>query len=363
MAVSNNIRICTYNCRGWNSGKQYVSKLLQLHNLCLIQEHWLLHDHLNSLNFSSDVLSVAVSGMDDTDLILGHPFGGCGIIYHKSLAPFIRKIYSPSKRFCAVSVTLSNTCDHSNVNLLLICVYLPTNYGTEYSDALFVEAIGELEGFIQCTSFDCLFVCGDFNVDFNHSSCRRSVLSAFMHSINVVSVDCNFPIGYTYHRGDNLAQSWPDHILTYPYHSMLVSNVSTLSCVDNFSDHLPLSFSLNLSFPPHCSPVSVTHDSSAQDSKTPSVSWFKITPSHNDQYCQCVACNLPQIPNELLACCAPHCVSHFEMLDQLCSSFLASLQQASAQCLPQVRKRKTCVPDWNVSANKLKQSARFWYRV
>ena len=126
---------------------------------------------------------------------------------------------------------------------------------------------------------------------------------------------------------------------------MLVSNVSTLSCVDNFSDHLPLSFSLNLSFPSHCSPVSVTHDSSAQDSKTPSVSWFKITPGHNDQYCQCVACNLPQIPNELLACCAPHCVSHFEMLDQLCSSFLASLQQASAQCLPHVRKRKTCVPD------------------
>ena len=162
----------------------------------------------------------------------------------------------------------------------------------------------------QCTSFDCLFVCGDFNVDFNHSSCRRSVLSAFMHSVNLVSVDCNFPIGYTYHRGDNLAQSWPDHILTYPYHSMLVSNVSTLSCVDNFSDHLPLSFSLNLSFPPHCSPVSVTHDSSAQDSKIPSVSWFKVTPSHNNQYCQCVACNLPQIPNELLACCAPHCVSH-----------------------------------------------------
>ena len=194
MAVSNNIHICTYNCRGWNSGKQYVSKLLQLHDLCLIQEHWLLHDHLNSLNFSSDVLSVAVSGMDDTDLILGRPFGGCGIIYHKSLAHFIRKIYSLSKHFCAVSVTLSNTCDHSNVNLLLICVYLPTNYGNEYSDALFVEAIGELEGFIQCTSFDCLFVCGYFNVDFNHSSCRRSVLSAFMHSVNLVSVDCNFPI-------------------------------------------------------------------------------------------------------------------------------------------------------------------------
>ena len=95
-----------------------------MHDLCLIQEHWLLHDHLNSLNFSNDVLSAAVSGMDDNDLILGCPFGGCGIIYCKLPAPFIRRIYSPSKHFCAVSVTLSNTCDHSNVNLL-ICVYLP----------------------------------------------------------------------------------------------------------------------------------------------------------------------------------------------------------------------------------------------
>ena len=153
MAVTSNTRICTYNCRGWNSGKHYVSQLLQMHDLCLIQEHWLLHDHLNSPN---DVLSVAVSGMDDNDLILRRPFVGCGIIYRKSLAPFIRRTYSLSKRFCTVSVTLSNTCDHSNANLLLICVYLPTNYGTEYSDALFVEAIGELEGFIQCTS---LIVC------------------------------------------------------------------------------------------------------------------------------------------------------------------------------------------------------------
>ena len=45
----------------------------------------------------------------------------------------------------------------------------------------------------------------------------------------------------------------------------------------------------------------------------------------------------------LFACCAPHCVSHFKMLDQLCSSYLASFQQASAQCLPHVRKRKTCM--------------------
>lgn len=48
------------------------------------------------------------------------------------------------------------------------------------------------------------------------------------------------------------------------------------------------------------------------------------------------------------------------VLHIVCSSFLAILQQASTQCLPHTRKRKSCVPDWNVSANKLKQSAIFW---
>ena len=77
-----------------------VSELLKLHDLCLIQEHWLFNDHLNSQNFSNDVLSVTVSGMDDTDLILGHPFGGCGIIYR--LFPPSLEEFTPHLSACAV---------------------------------------------------------------------------------------------------------------------------------------------------------------------------------------------------------------------------------------------------------------------
>ena len=33
------------------------------------------------------------------------------------------------------------------------------------------------------------------------------VLSALMHSANLVSIECNFPIDYTYHRDENLAHS------------------------------------------------------------------------------------------------------------------------------------------------------------
>ena len=43
----------------------------------------------------------------------------------------------------------------------------------------------------------------------------------------------------------------------------------------------------------------------------------------------------------LLVVLHAHCVSHVVMLHQLCSSFLATLQQASTQCLPHTKKRKS----------------------
>ena len=49
MSSFNTFRICSNNCRGWNSGDQFASQLRNDHDLCLIQEHWLLPDHLNGL--------------------------------------------------------------------------------------------------------------------------------------------------------------------------------------------------------------------------------------------------------------------------------------------------------------------------
>ncbi len=82
---SGQLRLASYNCRGWNNGKSVVSDLLDSHDICVIQEHWLFADHLNELNFNPDFLSVGVSGMDSSVLLYGRPFGGCAIFFRKSL--------------------------------------------------------------------------------------------------------------------------------------------------------------------------------------------------------------------------------------------------------------------------------------
>ena len=81
-------RISHFNlqCRGWRSGSDYVSALLNLCDFCFVQEYWLLLDHLSALDISDDFISVGVSGMDSSDLLAGRPYGGCAILYHKSLS-------------------------------------------------------------------------------------------------------------------------------------------------------------------------------------------------------------------------------------------------------------------------------------
>ena len=61
------LRCMSFNCRGWNSGLITLKSLIDSFDVCFVQEHWLISNHLYKLNdMSSDFLSVGVSGMDDT---------------------------------------------------------------------------------------------------------------------------------------------------------------------------------------------------------------------------------------------------------------------------------------------------------
>ena len=104
--------------------EQWVNDLLESHDICLIQEHWLFHDHLQELNFNP----VGVSGMDSFALHHGRPFGGCTSLFRKSLIGSVIMLSKNAKRFCALRLS-----DQSGQIILLVCVYLPTDYGTATS--------------------------------------------------------------------------------------------------------------------------------------------------------------------------------------------------------------------------------------
>ena len=77
LVIMGPLRCCTFNCRGWNSGISTLKNHIDSLDLCFVQEHWLHKDHLRKIrDISPDFLSVSVSGMDDTSLLSGRPYGG-----------------------------------------------------------------------------------------------------------------------------------------------------------------------------------------------------------------------------------------------------------------------------------------------
>ena len=215
------LRVVSHNCRGWTSGYPAVSDLLQICDLCLIQEHWLLHEQLFRLNIHDDFLSVGVSGMESSEFHYGRPFGGCAIFYRKSLTPHVTRLHSPSKRFCSVMFT-----DQSGSTFLLVCVYLPFYDGSRVSSNEYLIALGELEGFITRHRSDHLLIAGDFNVDFNRNNVNLGHLLHFMSDLHLAAADLphHSSIQYTYIRDDGTASSWLDHYLCDPSLACGLSN-------------------------------------------------------------------------------------------------------------------------------------------
>ena len=123
------LRCCSFNYRGWNSGKLTLTNSL---DLCFIQEHWLFYDHLSDVcEISPDFIYVGVSGMNSDLLSRGRPYGGCSILYRKSLSSCISPLYSCSDRFCGVdSLTLLAchtylfvyTCLRTMIQTHVVCI-------------------------------------------------------------------------------------------------------------------------------------------------------------------------------------------------------------------------------------------------
>ena len=123
--------------------------------------------------------------MDSGELLTGHPYGGCGILYRKLLSPFISR-HNCSNRFCAA---LPTSNPDSSQSIILVNVYLPTDYGTVVTNNAFLGCLGELDGFISTQPFDNIIICGNFNVDFSRNSHNCHQLVDFMNTHNLVRAD------------------------------------------------------------------------------------------------------------------------------------------------------------------------------
>jgi len=130
LIMDRNFKIATYNIHGAkNCNWHYLDHIVRSHEFTLIQEHWL---HSSEFHLLSDKLRNAncacTSGMHDTEIVQGRPYGGCAIVWNASLDWAVEPIACVSERLCAVKVTSSV----DNFVLLLFSLYMPID--TEFDD-------------------------------------------------------------------------------------------------------------------------------------------------------------------------------------------------------------------------------------
>jgi hypothetical protein len=75
--------VVSYNCRGYNASKrEYIRSFMNSASIIMLQEHWLSDGQLYLLGYISDsFLYSGVSGFDNSEVLLGRPYGGCAILW------------------------------------------------------------------------------------------------------------------------------------------------------------------------------------------------------------------------------------------------------------------------------------------
>ena len=138
------LRCCSYNCRGWNTGVIFLKNILNSIDVCFLQEHWLIPEQFNQIDaINDDFLSVNVCGMDNFSLLAGRPFGGCSILYRKTLSLTVSPLSLSSNRLYAIRI---NT--HSGKSYLFLNVYMPYE-GNVSSFSDYLNTLGEIQGVID----------------------------------------------------------------------------------------------------------------------------------------------------------------------------------------------------------------------
>ena len=118
-----NLKIVSYNCRGFNASKvPCISELLTKCDIVLLQETWLYSSQFCLFTtYFNTYNNVSVCSMDESVLHAGRPYGGCTILYKSSYTDIYPIYLGDSKRSCGIKWKLHNF----DVFVHIFTVYMP----------------------------------------------------------------------------------------------------------------------------------------------------------------------------------------------------------------------------------------------
>lgn len=356
------LSVTSYNSQGLGPDRlDYITDLCKVHDICLIQETWILNDNLNLIQESvPGINSHGVSGIDDSTLLIGRPHGGCSILWKKSLLCEATPVSGfESKRICAVKFKFSDNVCILVVNVYMPCDFIPANL-PEYRAIL-----DEVASAVVSTGVDQIIFGGDFNTDIVRNSQNTRCLGTFLDSEHLVNC-LSFPLAsvpYTFESKINGHKSILDHVMVSENMVPFIEGYTSLHDGNNMSDHCPVSVRLNIETNRQSGVNRVRQVTQTDEIK---ISWHNANANHLLQYKNSLDNLLGaiEVPVDLM-CNNLHCRNHSRSINELYVRIIQACIEAGQRHLPKTKgsARVNCIPGWNEAVADDKQRAIFWHNL
>lgn len=336
----------------------YVNKMMQNHDIMLIQEHWLHNEQLTILQSEMDNVCVhGISGMHNSTLLHGRPFGGCAILWRRDLKCSVTPVSMATTRACGAIMSMEG------LKLLIISVYMPTDSGSanieQYKDTLNV-----ISATMNTCDISNVIIGGDFNADLARTQSQSTrLLNKFVESEalvlgNLLSFsDCD----YTFESKASGARSIVDHFLFSQtmHHSIQQYFVSHDG--DNLSDHSLLSAQLDVT-------ANVTYIKTDNGNSSNNVPvWTKASHEQLELYKIALDNNLSDIrmPWQALQCNDTACSNevHLQQINAFHNDIIDACIKSSDKHIPIRSKSAKSKPGWVEHVQPHKETALFWHQL
>ena len=349
------VMFCTFNCRSIKNSMFEVQQLCDTHDLILLQEHWLLPNELHLLSeVQTDFLAFGASAVDiGSDILVGRPYGGTAILFKKILADCISSVKTDDSRLTGIKINTRRG------PILVLSVYMPTDYHDKDSLEKYVEVCGKINALItECDVVDCI-IAGDFNCSVG--SCLYNNFVELMSVNNLTCTDLNkISQAFTYCNSDHSCISWIDHILCTTSLDRDISDIRVLYDYIS-SDHKPLSVKIG-----RVIDSSDIHTGNLSPTRRCWKSVDDMTKLHYSNYVDMLLQNIV-VPNELRFCLSSgsRCsdCSHYASMSNYYNQILSCVEAAVNTYIPLKNYDSTnfSVPGWNDLVQDKHHEARSAY--
>ena len=242
--------------------------------------------------------------------------------------------------------------------MLILNAYMPCDKGYDdgYNLQDFRSVLMEVRLLLEKYNPDYVVFGGDLNTDIERNTPQTNELVQFAQECDLrfcISL-CSDDVPYTFINSSNVCSTIDHFMLSANLESQLLQ----YSIIDNtlFSDHVPLSLSLDINVP---------HSRTKDKVYKKRIAWCKANEGNIVNYKKVLSCKLSKLnmKNDVFTCKDTQCTYHSNEIRKIYSDIVKACLEAGDECIPKTKKNnKNIVPGWNNHVKHVKDEALYWHR-